>query len=281
MPARVALASLLTMLGIAASVAAFTDATPLARAHAHNDYLHPRPLLDALDHGFTSVEADVWIVNGALLVAHDQRDVMPERTLRALYLEPLRRIVHERAGRVLPGYPGSLLLLVDIKSDAVATYRALHEQLRGYEAILTVARGSEVRTGPVSVVISGNRPRELMQREAIRYAGYDGRLADLGSATAAAFMPLISDNWMLHFRWMGDGPMPDDERMKLRGIVERAHRQGQRVRFWATPDAPGRARDAVWTEVLRAGVDYINTDDLGGLRQFLLQHDPAPSAPHR
>ena len=201
------------MLGIAASVAAFTDATPLARAHAHNDYLHPRPLL----------------------VAHDQRDVMPERTLRALYLEPLRRIVHERAGRVLPGYPGSLLLLVDIKSDAVATYRALHEQLRGYEAILTVARGSEVRTGPVSVVISGNRPRELMQREAIRYAGYDGRLADLGSATAAAFMPLISDNWMLHFRWMGDGPMPDDER----------------------------------------------TDDLGGLRQFLLQHDPAPSAPHR
>jgi len=85
------------MLGIAASVAAFTDATPLARAHAHNDYLHPRPLLDALDHGFTSVEADVWIVNGALLVAHDQRDVMPERTLRALYLEPLRRIATDRA----------------------------------------------------------------------------------------------------------------------------------------------------------------------------------------
>ena len=34
-------------------------AVPLARAHAHNDYEHPRPLRDALDHGFTSVEADV------------------------------------------------------------------------------------------------------------------------------------------------------------------------------------------------------------------------------
>ena len=40
---------------------------PLARAHAHNDYLHERPLLDALDHGFTSVEADIFLVDGKLL----------------------------------------------------------------------------------------------------------------------------------------------------------------------------------------------------------------------
>jgi hypothetical protein len=42
---------------------------PLTRAHAHNDYLHARPLFDALDHGFCSVEADVWLVDGKLLVA--------------------------------------------------------------------------------------------------------------------------------------------------------------------------------------------------------------------
>ena len=44
---------------------------PLLRAHAHNDYLHSRPLADALAHGFWSIEADVWLTNGALLVAHD------------------------------------------------------------------------------------------------------------------------------------------------------------------------------------------------------------------
>ena len=37
--------------------------TPLPRAHAHNDYEHPRPLLDALSHGFCSVEADVHLVD--------------------------------------------------------------------------------------------------------------------------------------------------------------------------------------------------------------------------
>ena len=285
MLAKLALTVLLTMLSTAASAGAANATTlvntiPLARAHAHNDYLHARPLLDALDHGFTSVEADVWLVNGDLLVAHGLRDARSERTLRALYLEPLRRIVAERGGRVYPGYREPLVLLIDIKSDAAATYRALHEQLRGYEAILTVVNASGVRTGPVQVAISGNRPRELMQTQGIRYAGYDGRLSDLTSETPAAFMPLISDNWMGNFRWMGAGPMPDEERAMLRRIVETAHRRGQRVRFWATPDTPGPTRETVWTELLRAEVDYLNTDDLEGLRQFLLRHDPAPSTPY-
>jgi len=41
------------------------------------------------------------------------------------------------------------------------------------------------------------------------------------------------------------------------------------IRFWATPDIAGKERDAVWTELLEAGVDLINTDDLTGLRAFL------------
>ena len=45
------------------------SAKPLANAHAHNDYEHDRPLLDALDEGFTSIEADVFLVEGQLLVA--------------------------------------------------------------------------------------------------------------------------------------------------------------------------------------------------------------------
>ena len=40
------------------------DVSPLRRAHAHNDYYHKRPLLDALDQGFCSVEADVFFAQG-------------------------------------------------------------------------------------------------------------------------------------------------------------------------------------------------------------------------
>ena len=43
----------------------------------------------------------------------------------------------------------------------------------------------------------------------------------------------------------------------------------------ATPDLAGPARDALWGELLAAGVDYLNTDDLGGLEAFLDAHRSA------
>ena len=67
------------------------DPKPLERAHAHNDYEHARPLLDALDQGFCSVEADIFLKDGQLLVAHTVLDLKPERTLQKLYLDPLRQ----------------------------------------------------------------------------------------------------------------------------------------------------------------------------------------------
>src|SRR5437773_8402832 len=79
--------------------------TPLIHAHAHNDYLHARPLLDALDHGFCSVEADIYLVEGQLLVAHDRDKVKPDRTLQSLYLDPLRERVRKNGGRVYPNGP--------------------------------------------------------------------------------------------------------------------------------------------------------------------------------
>src|SRR6185295_6149561 len=98
--------------------------TPLPQVHAHNDYEHARPLADALDHGFFGVEADIWLVNDQLLVAHNLQDAKPERTLQTLYLDPLRARVEQNGGKVFRGGP-SILLLIDVKSDATNTYIAL------------------------------------------------------------------------------------------------------------------------------------------------------------
>lgn len=252
--------------------------SPLARAHAHNDYEHGLPLYDALAQGFTSVEADVWLVNGALLIAHDLENVSEGRTLEALYLEPLRDLVRARHGFVYAGWPHSLQLLIDIKSDAEPTYRALRKVLARYADVLTLFTPVGVREGAVTAVISGNRARELMDAEWLRFAGYDGRATDLGSGAPASFIPLISDNWTNLFTWLGEGPMPETERAQLRAFVADAHANGQRVRFWATPEDPA-TREAVWLELLDGGVDYINTDDLAGLRAFLLANDPHSDVP--
>jgi len=174
---------------------------------------------------------------------------------------------------VYRGYRGSLQLLIDIKTEGASTYLELDRHLRRYRHLFTSCTHGRVRPGPVTAVISGDRAARVpMEAQTVRRAFYDGRLTDLGGPAPASFIPLISDNWALNFSWQGVGAFPDAERQKLRTIMGTAHTRGQKVRFWATPDLAGPARDALWSELLAAGVDFINTDDLAGLEAFLDAH---------
>ena len=245
---------------------------PLLQAHAHNDYEHERPLLDALAQGFTSVEADVHLIGKKLLVAHNARDIQADKTLQSLYLNPLRDIIRQNRGSVFPEGSG-FTLFIDIKTKGEATYQAIEDALKEYKEILTSFPHEKTLSGAVTVIISGNRPRQTMENQNIRYAAYDGRLTDLDTKANPNLIPIISDNWKKNFSWKGDGAMPPNERAKLVEIVTKAHANKQRVRLWATPDTPSAERDAVWLELLNAGVDLINTDDLVGLKKFLIEND--------
>ena len=252
-----------TALNAQARDAGSASATPLANAHAHNDYEHDRPLLDALDHGFTSIEADVFLVEGQLLVAHHVLDVSKERTLEKLYLQPLQERATANNGRVYKDGP-TVTLLVDIKTNGVAAYAALHDLLAHYDSLISVTQDGKYTEKAVTVIISGDRPIQEIENSRPRRAGIDGRVADLDSDKPAALLPLISDNWTNHFRYRGVGSMPDTEREKLHDMVERAHAKGRRIRFWATPETP-----LLWQELKAAGVDLLGTDDLEKLSTFL------------
>ena len=239
------------------------DTTSFRQAHAHNDYLHEHPLLDALDSGFCSVEADIYLVDGELLVAHTQSELSPDRTLRSLYLDPLRKRIRTHSGKVHAD-GAAFTLLIDIKSEGNSTYRALHMLLTEYRDIFSYVDAGTEHSGAVTAIVSGNRATDLIAADSIRYVGIDGRLSDLDSESPNHVIPLISDNWTLHFRWRGVGEIPLSERDKLTAIIERAHSKKRRVRFWSTPDNVN-----VWAVLKEAGVDLINTDDLKGLSDFL------------
>lgn len=257
------LASLAAMVVFKAGILFGQDLPPCRQAHAHNDYLHERPLLDALDCDFCSVEADIYLVNGKLLVAHTQSELSPERTLQSLYLDPLRARIKKNSGKVhIAG--AAFTLLIDIKSEGRSTYLALHTLLSKYRDILSYVESGTEHPGAVTAVVSGNRATDLIAAESTRYVGIDGRLSDLDSDSPDHLLPLISDNWTLHFRWRGVGEFTQSERDKLTSIIERAHKKNRRIRFWATPDNP-----LVWAALKKASVDLINTDDLKGLSSFL------------
>jgi len=238
------------MLVALAAVAVALAQTPLPKAHSHNDYLGDRPLLDALDAGFCSVEADVFLVDGELRVAHDLKDARPGKTLRSMYLEPLAQRVRANGGRV---YPGGLevWLLIDVKQDGEKAWQAIRRELKEFQFMLAKAD----KPGAVRVVISGDRAVASISGDPDRLAGLDGRLGDLPSRYTYSQMPMVSASWMDHFKYRGT-PLGETERMTLRSLVRQVHREGRRIRFWGVPDTP-----VYWQETLDADVDFVNTDN--------------------
>ena len=239
------------------------ELTPLPQGHSHNDYYNKRPLLDALTNGFCSVEADVFLKNEKLLVGHSRFELKGSRTLELLYLKPLAERVKANGGTVykskVPFY-----LMIDFKTEGPKTYAILQPLLEKYRFMLTEFTSGNTKEGAVTVVISGSRPREVMEKQSQRLAGYDGRLSDLGQRSSPHFMPWISDSWRSNFKWNGRGDLSKSEEDKLNGIIQQAHKNGQKLRFWATPDTP-----ASWALFYNAGVDFINTDKLESLAKFL------------
>jgi glycerophosphoryl diester phosphodiesterase len=225
------------------------EPTPLKPTHSHNDYMRERPLFDALDAGLCSVEADVFLIDGELRVAHDLAQTKPGRTLRSLYLEPLARRVRQNHGSVYK-QKVEVMLLIDVKDDAEKTWQAIRKELSHYRFMLATTK-----PGAIRVVISGNRAIDTITGDKERLAGIDGRLSDLPSRLSFEQMPLISDSWTPTFKFRGGNPLSEAERVSLRSLVRQVHRAGRRIRFWGVPDNP-----VFWGEMRSAGVDFINTD---------------------
>ncbi len=252
-------------------------ADSLWRAHAHNDYQHSRPLFDALDEGFGSVEADILLVSGSLLVAHDRTNCQPSRTLENLYLKPLLERVRKRSG--IYSYGKDFVLWIDIKLDFETVERdstkrliareetmtALEKLLKQYDSMLTVFTTNQILTNAVTIILTGAHSEDCPLPKEKRLACFDSHHE---SGSSNRFELAFSDNWSSRFTWRGDGPMPDVEKKKLRSLVQTAHRYGKRVRFWNTPDRP-----EFWKELLDAEVDWIGTDRLKELAKFLKTQD--------
>ena len=237
-------------------------------AHSHNDYEHTRPLFDALDCNFKSIEADVYSIGDSLFVAHDFNDIKSGQTLRNLYLEPLKNQILRNNGSVY-GNDEEIILFIDIKAEGLKTYKLLHNILQDYKEYLSVFENGVKTEGNILVVVSGERPFEFMESQTIRFAGYDGRLNNLDSEISSLLMPIVSDDWSNHFKWNGIGEFPSNEKEKLHLLATKAKSKGYILRFWGTPNKTVQQRNAVWKELINAGVGLIGTDNLEELQQFL------------
>ncbi|HWD90634.1 MAG TPA: phosphatidylinositol-specific phospholipase C/glycerophosphodiester phosphodiesterase family protein [Mucilaginibacter sp.] len=256
---------------VAISADCKAQSTPLANGFAHNDYKHKHPLFDALDNGFTNIEADVFLKDNKLVVGHFCPIFHYGRTLEKLYLKPLYARVMQNNGYVYANYRQPVILMIDVKTEADNTYILLEHLLQKYQAMFTHYENGQIVKGAVTVVVSGHKPYELLEGEHDRFAFIDDDLRRVAKDSSMHnVFTMASCKYSHLLRWAGKGPMPFYERERLRAYVTIAHSMGTKVRLWASPE-----NTVVWDELLKCGVDLINTDKLSVLRAYLNAHSPA------
>ncbi len=222
----------------------------LSKAHAHNDYEHAKPFFEAYKLGFGSIESDVYAVNGALLVAHDVKDLMATRTLQKLYLEPIIQVLKS-------GKAGNFhQFLIDCKTSADSTLPLIIKALEPHKELILKNK--------LRIVISGNRPPVSEYVKYPNWITFDGRSNEPVPVYLASHVELESEAFYKFGIWSGNVPMSVAMREKLKSYIDRVHKEGKKIRLWATPDTL-----MAYQALLDLGVDYIGTDNLTGLADYL------------
>ena len=241
----------------------------LPHAYAHNDYWHKRPLLDALDNGFTHVEADVYLRRSRLVVSHNPPFFRRRRTLEELYFRPLLQRFTMESDHPQSSLD-SIVLMIDVKSKGGRTIRALKRFIERYKPILSGYADGKLTIRNLTLVVTGHRPLAWLDTDEPRYLFVDADLKDLDHRKEAPDLYFTAScKYSSLIRWKGKGRIPPTEQQRLTNLVDRAHAMGAKVRLWASPD-----KTSVWNFLMAAGVDLINTDKLGALRNYFVHSLP-------
>lgn len=242
-------------------VQAQTNPFSTKQAHSHNDYEQSQPFFLAYQEQFGSIEADIHLVNGKILVGHDGQHLSDERSLEALYLKPLAAAIEKNKGQVY-SHQQDLQLLIDIKTIAEPTLVSLVDLLKQYPSIIHCKQ--------VKLVISGNRPAESTWKNYPNYIWFDGRLSQNYSADALNKIALLSDDFAAYVKSRFPLKITEAEQGKLERVLENAKLAGKPTRFWGTAD------DTItWKKMMEWGVNFINTDRIIALSDFLVKSNQA------
>lgn len=223
--------------------------------HSHNDYANTLPFTAAYSNEVGVIEADVFLVNNDLFVAHTVADINPNNTLKKQYLEPLTNKIKALQGKAYPKNK-ALILMIDVKSDAVATLQLIVQQLINYPEI--------IENKALTIIISGNRPDPSLWKNYPSYISFDGRINEAYTTEQLARIEMISEDLKNHTQWNGKGVLNEMDANKIKAIIAKVHEQHKKIRFWSTQDNVN-----TWIALMNLDVDYIATDNTTKLSQFI------------
>jgi len=225
------------------------------KLHSHNDYLRNVPFWEAFGAGAASIEVDVILQDGKLMVAHEAASIKPERTLRSLYFEPIQKAV----GLGMIDTFG-FHLLIDSKTEGYSTLEAIVKDAADFEEILF---SSQNPTG-LKLIISGNRPKSDDYINYPEWVFFDYQSKILTADLPWEKIGMVSLSFRQFSIWNGKGRIVEAQKTKLEEFIALVHSFQKPVRFWASPDSK-----SAWKAFYDMGVDYINTDQPANAQSYL------------
>jgi hypothetical protein len=161
----------------------------------------------------------------------------------------------------------ALTLLVDLKGPPEKSVALLHEAIAPLRQYLSkVDRNGKLHKGKVTVLVSGNRPRDesLISNDAQgdRFIFIDGRSHDIHSQSDTKLVPMVSLPWrtLQLARLVGRG----DHYMQK--MAKKAHDQGKKLRIWGAPNS-----ERLWTQMVQNDIDLLSIDDHSKFARFASQ----------
>lgn len=219
--------------------------------HSHNDYCRRAPFWQAYAQQVYSIEADVFLHDGQLLVGHDVEDLSPELTFEGMYVEPLVTLYKRNGGRAWKDSDEPIQLMVELKSETEPTLRAVTALLDRYPEVFDTT----VNPDAVRIAVTGRVPAPEEFGNYPAYVLFDGEWDRNYTPAQLERVALVSANFQDYSQWNGKGSIIPVELAKIEQIIDRAHAWGKPVRFWGAPEGT-----TVYYTFYDLGIDYLNTD---------------------
>lgn len=243
-----------------------------------------------------------------IYVGHALNSLDTHRTLQSLYLNPLVSIlkganpkdgikskindltkdidlgnyeseVRDPSGVFSTDSHATLYFLIDFKTDGNELFETIYhsfDELRSLGWLSYYDTTTEkFNWGPITVVGTGNTPLDkVLNQGKIRDIFFDGPL-DLLSRDSNQYnlgvSPMVSSSLkkLVNNEYIPISGLTKDQNDRMAKQIEIAHEKGIVTRIWDTPWWPVIREDNIWRQIINAGSDLLNADDLQKAVEFV------------
>ncbi len=156
-------------------------------------------------------------------MAHDAKEIIATRSLINLYINPLIKCLFKHKGYPFADTLKQLQLLIDIKTNSIATLQALIKTTSKYDVLMS--------SHQLKWVITGWRPDQSLFAADPSFIIFDGELDKTYNSGALTKITMLSDDGRKYTKWERISKLPAADLRKMQTAVTKARKLHKPVRF--------------------------------------------------